>query len=58
MAVGFFFFFFNPLPGLHRTGAAVVHLEDCEVVWPSSEALGWNAEGPRFESASALLSLK
>ena len=28
-----------------------------EPVWPSVKALGWQAEGPRFESASALLSL-
>ena len=27
-------------------------------VWPSGNALGWEAEGPRFDSASALLSLK
>ena len=27
-----------------------------EPVWPSGKALGWLAEGPRFESASALLS--
>ena len=30
----------------------------CEPVWPSGKALGWEAEGPRFESASALLSLQ
>ena len=30
----------------------------CEPVWPSDKALGWWAEGPRFESASALLSLQ
>ena len=28
-----------------------------EPVWRSGKALGWLAEGPRFESASALLSL-
>ena len=27
-------------------------------VWPSGKALGWSAEGPRFESASGLLSLQ
>ena len=27
-------------------------------MWPSGKALGWKAEGPRFESASALLSLQ
>ena len=27
-----------------------------EPVWPSGKALGWLAEGPRFESTSALLS--
>ena len=31
---------------------------DREPVWPSGKALGWYAEGPRFESASALLSLQ
>ena len=30
----------------------------CEPVWPSGKALGWYAEGTRFESASALLSLQ
>ena len=30
----------------------------CEPVWPSGKALGWWAEGPRFESASALSSLQ
>ena len=30
----------------------------CELVWPSGKALGWLAEGPPFESASALLSLQ
>ena len=29
-----------------------------EPVWPSGKALGWQAEGPQFESASALLSLQ
>ena len=29
-----------------------------EPVWPSGKALGWYAEGPRFESAPALLSLE
>ena len=29
-----------------------------EPVWPSGKALGWQAEGPRFESASALLSFQ
>ena len=29
-----------------------------EPVWPSGKALGWLAEGPRFESVSALLSRK
>ena len=29
-----------------------------EPVWPSGKALGWQAEGPRFESTSALLSLQ
>ena len=27
-------------------------------VWPSGKALGWQAKGLRFESASALLSLQ
>ena len=30
----------------------------CEPVWPSGKALSWKAEGPRFESASALLCLQ
>ena len=29
-----------------------------EPIWPRGKALGWKAEGPRFESASALLSLQ
>ena len=29
-----------------------------EPVWPSGKALGWWAEGPRFDTASALLSLQ
>ena len=29
-----------------------------EPVWPSGKASGWLAEGPRFNSASALLSLE
>ena len=29
-----------------------------EPVWPSGKALGWYAQGPRFEFASALLSLQ
>ena len=28
-----------------------------ESVWPSGNALGWETEGPRFESAEALLFL-
>ena len=32
--------------------------QTCEPVWPSSKVLGWEEEGPRFESASALLSLQ
>ena len=30
----------------------------CEPAWPSGKALGWQAEGPRFDTASALLSLQ
>ena len=37
---------------------AIVSENECEPVWPSGKALGWYAEGPRFESASALLSLR
>ena len=29
-----------------------------EPVWPSGKALGWQAEGPRFDTTSALLSLQ
>ena len=27
-------------------------------VWPSGKAVGWQVEGPRFDTASALLSLQ
>ena len=30
----------------------------CEPVWPSRKALGWSAEGPRFNSTSVFLSLQ
>ena len=30
----------------------------CEPFWPSGKALGWPAEGPQLDPASALLSLK
>ena len=30
----------------------------CESIWPNGKGLGWWAEGPRFESVSALLSLQ
>ena len=33
-------------------------LESREPVWPSGKALGWYAEEPRFDTASALLSLQ
>ena len=29
-----------------------------EPVWPGGKALGWEAEGTRFDTASALLSLQ
>ena len=29
-----------------------------EPVWPGGKALGWYAEGPQFDTASALLSLQ
>ena len=29
----------------------------CEPVWPSGKVIGWKTEGPRFQSASALISL-
>ena len=29
-----------------------------EPIWPSGKALGWYAEGPQFDTASALLSLQ
>ena len=38
----------------HETDA----VSDGEPTWPSSKALGWWAEGPRFDSASVLLSSK
>ena len=34
------------------------HCSKGEPVWPSGKALGWWAEDPRFESASAVLSLQ
>ena len=45
----------DALPGykIKQTG-----LIDCEPVWPSGKALGWEAKGPRFDTASALLSLQ
>ena len=30
----------------------------CEPVWPSGKAFGWQAEGPRLDSVSAILSLQ
>ena len=30
----------------------------CESIWPNGKGLGWWAEGPRFDSVSALLSLQ
>ena len=33
-------------------------LTDREPVWPSGKTLGWQAEGRRFESALALISLQ
>ena len=38
--------------------ARCAHPYRCEPAWPSGKALVWKAEGPRFESASALLSLQ
>ena len=32
--------------------------QESEPVWPSGKALGWEAEGPRLDSASTLLSLQ
>ena len=40
---------------LYGPGAIVT---SCEPVWPNGKPLGWQAEGPRFDSASALLSLQ
>ena len=36
----------------------VIIYSSCEPVWPSGKALDWEAEGPRFDSASAVLSLQ
>ena len=41
-----------PPPLYHPTPLALLA---CEPVWPSGKAIGWSAEGHRFESASALL---
>ena len=30
----------------------------CELVWPNGKVLGWQAEGPRLNSFSALPSLQ
>ena len=38
--------------------SAQLSTEVCEPVWPSGKAFGWQAEGPRLDSASALLSLQ
>ena len=38
--------------------AQKTHVWTCEPVWPSGKALGWYAEGYRFESTSAVLSLQ
>ena len=35
-----------------------VRASESEPVWPSGKALGWSAEGPRFDPLSALLSLQ
>ena len=34
------------------------HRAQVEPAWPSGKAFGWWAEGPRFDSTSALLSLQ
>ena len=39
-------------------GTEVGMAREREPLWPSGKAYGWQAEGPRFESASALLSLQ
>ena len=44
--------------GLDGYRSIVDEICACEPVWPSGKALGWQAEGPRFDTASALLSLQ
>ena len=41
-----------------ETGWPSYHLRLSQPVWPSGKALGWQAEGPRFVSASDLFSLQ
>ena len=43
------------LVGFVQKGNAVARPYS-EPVWPSDKALGWKEEGPRFDTASALLS--
>ena len=38
--------------------AILIIIHAREPVWPSGKALGWQAEWPRFESASAVHSLQ
>ena len=44
--------------GLTPQHSSATLSKDCEPVWPSGKALGWKPEGPRFDTASALLSLQ
>ena len=44
--------------GRHKYTMIYTAVEGCEPVWPSGKALGWQVEGPRFDTASALLSLQ
>ena len=37
---------------MHNSTVMTVLLSERESVWPSGKALGWYAEGPRFDFAS------
>jgi len=43
---------------VERIKAFLKAVTPCEPVWLGGKALGWQAEGPRLDSASAVLSLQ
>ena len=44
------------MEGIYALGASYFCF--CELVWPSGKALGWQAEGPRFNPLQLTLSSK